>query len=168
MLASAPYDEPLVAWGATLHDRFALPLYLEDDLNAALAQLHDAGFGLGPATTALLQADEFRHHAELALPGATLEVRRALEFWPLLGDASSPEQGGASRLIDASTARFELRLRSHDHDGDGWQVFADGTPLPMQAQRDTHGPLQVAGLRYRAFLPMPGLTPYALDLRWPS
>lgn len=32
MLSAAPYDQALVDWGRTLHERFALPFYLERDL----------------------------------------------------------------------------------------------------------------------------------------
>jgi len=96
------------------------------------------------------------------LPGCTLEVRRALEFWPLLGDAASPEQGGSSRLVDASTARVELRLRpeaGNEPDWHDWQVFAEGVPLPMRQERDARGALKVFGLRYRSFVPGWGLHP---------
>jgi len=96
------------------------------------------------------------------LPGCTLEVRRALEFWPLLGDAASPEQGGSSRLVDASTARVELRLRPQQGMESGWhdwQVLVAGIDLPMRQERDGRGPLKVFGLRYRSFVPGWGLHP---------
>ena len=168
-------DDPIVTWGAALHDRFALPLHLENDLSDVLATLQASGFGLGPVTSGLLQADEFRHQADISLPGAVLEVRRALEFWPLLGDASSPEQGGSSRLMDASTARIELRLRPLDDRGHGWELGAAGIRFPMQEARDARGPVKVGGLRYRAFNPSPGLhptlpaqTPVVLQLQHPA
>lgn len=176
MLATAPVDEDsIVDWGAALHDRFALPLHLENDLADVLATLQASGFGLGPATTALLQADEFRHQADIGLPGAVLEVRRALEFWPLLGDATSPEQGGSSRLMDASTARLELRLRVVDEIGHGWELGAGGLRLPLHDAHDACGPVKVGGLRYRAFNPSPGLhptlpaqTPVVMQLQHPA
>jgi uncharacterized protein (DUF2126 family) len=45
------------------------------------------------------------------LPFGRLELWRGLEFWPLVGDAASPEQSGSSRMVDASTTRVEVRLR---------------------------------------------------------
>lgn len=175
MLARQREDVPLVDWARTLHDRFALPWYLQQDLQAVLAQLADHGFGLGPAIAAQLLADEFRHQATVDLPGARLEVWRALEFWPLLGDAASPEQGGSTRLIDASTARVELRLRPHDATGAGWQIQAGRRLLPQVDERDAQGALRVGGLRYRAFAPMRGLhptlppqTPVTLHLHHPA
>lgn len=159
MLAQQPFEVPLIDWGRELHDRFALPHHLEQDLADVFAALEDAGFGLGPSLIDVLRRDEFRHLADLVLPGATLEIRRALEFWPLLGDTASPEQGGSSRLIDASTSRIELRLRAHDADGARWRLSAAGQPLPLRDLCDCDGPLRVAGLRWRAYAPRLGLHP---------
>lgn len=162
MLAQGHYTLPLMDWGRELHERFALPFYLEQDLDAVLKTLDSAGLGLGEAIEAVLRREEFRRWGQLALPGCTLEVRRALEFWPLLGDAASPEQGGSSRLVDASTARVELRLRpqaGREADWHNWQVLAAGVALPMRQERDAHGALKVFGLRYRSFVPGWGLHP---------
>jgi len=162
MLTSGHYTLPLMDWGRELHERFALPFYLEQDLDAVLKTLASAGLELGEAIQAVLKREEFRHWGQVDLPGCTLEVRRALEFWPLLGDAASPEQGGSSRLVDASTARVELRLRpdaGNEPDWHDWQVFAEGVPLPMRQERDARGALKVFGLRYRSFVPGWGLHP---------
>ena len=89
-------------------------------------------------------------------------MRRALEFWPLLGDAASPEQGGSSRLVDASTARVELRLRPEagdESDWHDWQVFAEGVRPAHAAGARRAGALKVFGLRYRSFVPGWGLHP---------
>jgi uncharacterized protein (DUF2126 family) len=153
---------PLREWGRELHERFALPYYLGQDLEAVLAELAERGLGLGPALRAVLRRDRFRSWADLELPGATLEVRRALDFSPLLGDAGSPEQLGTSRLVDASTTRLELRLRPRPDaatDGSAWQVRVAGVALPMRAERDADGDLRVFGLRYRSFVPLRGLHP---------
>jgi len=159
MLATRSDELPLIDWGAELHERFALPYYLEQDLLAVLAALQDAGLGLGPALRSVLLREEFRRWGQVSLPGCTLEIRRALEFWPLVGDATSPHQGGTSRLVDSSTARVELRLRQDDPSGPGWQVLAAGQPLPLRAERDAQGNLSVYGLRYRCFAPHLGLHP---------
>lgn len=162
MLARGHYTLPLMDWGRELHERFALPFYLEQDLDAVLKTLDSTGLGLGEAIHAVLHREEFRQWGQLALPGCRLEVRRALEFWPLLGDAASPEQRGSSRLVDASTARVELRLRpqqGRESDWHGWQVLVAGIDLPMRQERDSEGALKVFGLRYRSFVPGWGLHP---------
>lgn len=158
MLATTSDELPLIEWGSELHERYALPYYLEQDLQAVLAALDVAGLGLGPATRAVLLREEFRRGGQVSLPGCTLEIRRALEFWPLVGDASSPDQGGTSRLVDSSTARVELRLR-HDETPSGWEVRVAGHRVPMRPERDAQGPLAVYGLRYRCFTPQQGLHP---------
>jgi uncharacterized protein (DUF2126 family) len=158
MLATQGDELPLIDWGDELHERFALPYYLEQDLLQVLAALQAAGLGLGPALRSVLLREEFRRWGEVSLPGCTLDIRRALEFWPLVGDATSPHQGGTSRLVDSSTARVELRLRQ-DPSCPGWQLLAAGRPLPMRQERDAQGTLSVYGLRYRCFTPHLGLHP---------
>jgi uncharacterized protein (DUF2126 family) len=162
MLTAAPYTLPLIDWGRELHERFALPFYLEQDLAAVLKALDSAGLGLGEVLQAVLMHDEFRCWGQVALPGGTLEVRRAVEFWPLLGDAASPDQGGGFRLVDASTSRVELRLRPEpggESGGHDWQILVAGVTLPMQQERDGRGALKVFGVRYRSFVPGFGLHP---------
>lgn len=152
----------LIDWGRDLHDRFALPFYLEQDLSAVLAQLEQAGLGLGHPIKQALRHDEFRHLGQLDVAGGRLELRRAIEFWPLLGDAASPEQLGTSRLVDASTARIELRWRpdpAMPTQADNWDWFANGIRLPMRPERDAQGAVHVFGVRYRSFAPAAGLHP---------
>lgn len=178
MLASAPYELQLIDWGRELHQRFALPFYLEQDLRAVLDALAKAGLGLDPAIEDVLRREEFRRWADVPMPGCKLELRRALEFWPLLGDAASPEQGGTSRLVDSSTKRVELRLRPDDDEaGDWreWEASVRGVVLPWRSEHDEHGELRVYALRYRSFAPFAGLhpslgaqTPVTLALRHPA
>ena len=162
MLARTDDALPLIDWGRELHQRFALPYYLEQDLDAVLQALQSAGLGLDESIRAVLLRESFRRLGQAALPGCTLEVRRGLEFWPLLGDAASPEQGGSFRMVDASTSRVELRLRAEPGgaaDWRAWQVYAEGIALPMRHETDARGEVQVFGVRYRSFVPSWGLHP---------
>ncbi len=171
MLSAAPYGQALIDWGRTLHERFALPFYLEQDLQQVFNALSAAGFGLGGEIERDLRIDEFRIMAKVRLPGCVLDIRRALEFWPLLGDATSEEQGGSSRLIDSSTTRIELRLLPEPMNADAEQevlpsrkwseiaLFYGNGPLPMRSERDDVGELKVYSLRYRRFPPTQGLHP---------
>jgi uncharacterized protein (DUF2126 family) len=171
MLAGSDHPLPLIDWGRELHQRFALPFYLEQDLDAVLKALDAAGLGLDDCIRSVLMRESFRRWGQAELPGCVLEVRRGLEFWPLLGDAASPEQGGSFRMVDASTARVELRLRPaldgtvdrcarvDGHDWRGWQLHVEGVVLPMRCETDAQGELQVFALRYRSFVPTWGLHP---------
>jgi uncharacterized protein (DUF2126 family) len=161
-LAAHPYDEALIDWGPQLHDRYALPFCLREDLLAVLEDLEHAGFGLGPALRRGLLDDEFRVLGRIAFDGVELTLRRALEFWPLVGDAASQERG-TSRLVDASTARIELCLRPlpgrHDQEFDAWGIATEGGNLPLRRAGDDAGPARLIGLRYRRYVPWAGLHP---------
>lgn len=161
-LALRPFEKPLADWGAELHDRFALPFHLRRDLAAVLADLEDAGCPLPPPLAELLLEDDFRQLGRVAAQGVELTVTRALEFWPLVGDAASQEPG-TSRLVDASTTRVELCLRgaagNDGRDLAGWQLAAQGFRLPLRTERDDAGPARLFALRYRRFEPWAGLHP---------
>ena len=153
-LATVPYDDPLADWGAALHDQFALPHFLAEDLAEVLSELEGRGLGLGPAARALL-AEGPAPLAQVALDGATLTVTRAIEFWPLVGDVASQEQSGA-RLVDASTARVQVAV-THAPGAFPGRVAAAGWELPLHAVDG--GRKHLAGVRWRAFAPRPGLHP---------
>lgn len=152
-LAARSYREPVADWGASLHDRFALPTVLQEDLRAVLADLEENGLGLGQATRALLLARP-EPLVEAGLAGATLTVTPALEFWPLVGDVASQERA-ASRIVDASTRRVELVV-SHPRGADPGRVAAGGWVVPLRADGDRR---HLAAVRWRAFAPRPGLHP---------
>ncbi|MCM8595314.1 transglutaminase family protein [Accumulibacter sp.] len=165
MLATQETQDTLIDWGPELHQRFALPYYLERDLRAVLADLDAAGVGLCAPICEELLRDEFRLWRRIEFPGCALELRRALEFWPLLGDASSQDQC-TSRLIDASTARVEVLLRPLEARTVGdcpaladWRVSAEGIELPLHDEIDQRGPVKVFAFRYRSFSPALGLHP---------
>jgi uncharacterized protein (DUF2126 family) len=160
MLSRQDADHRLIEWGSRLHDRFALPFYLRQDLHTVFSDLEAAGLGLGAPITERLTADDWRHigHAEFA--GCRLDVDRAIEFWPLLGDAAV--QAGGSRLVDASTTRLQLTLRpcgAHVSDLDSWQLLAGRYRVPLRREQDASGAVFIMGLRYRAFVPWTGLHP---------
>jgi uncharacterized protein (DUF2126 family) len=158
-LARTPFTAPLVSWGARLHDAFALPFFLHADLDAVLAELDAAGLGLAPALRRPLRDDTHRVVGESTLAGVTLRVRRAIEHWPLVGDAASQERH-AARWVDGSTARLELVLRGDDGAlPEGVVLGACGVRVPLVEAADARGPALVAGLRHRAFVPRPGLHP---------
>ena len=162
MLAQSTDVPGLMDWGATLHDRYALPFFLERDLESVLADLDAANLGLGEPLAELLRESDHRVIGVAALDGARLVVRRAIEFWPLVGDPSTQEVRTA-RLIDSSTRRLELALRvepgqSEDQLSD-WRVSVAGVAAPLSLEHDSEGAALVLGVRFRAFTPTPGLHP---------
>ena len=85
-----------------LHHRFALPTALQHDLRLVLGDLDEHGLGM-PA--------QLRHELEASrsdaltcrLGDARLELRRALEFWPLVDER-------------AATQRWELAIHGYGPD----------------------------------------------------
>jgi len=116
-----------------------------------LADLAAHGFGLGALEALLLEPP--RPLARVECGEASLEISPALEFWPLLGDLASQEGQGA-RLVDSSAERVQLCVCAPD--GDPGVLAAWGWAVPLQAVDERRS---VAGLRYRAFSPSPGLHP---------
>ncbi|MBK9029873.1 MAG: transglutaminase family protein [Myxococcales bacterium] len=152
--AIAPYDAPWRDWGTALHQRWALPSELAADLDEVLADLASHGLALDALAPELAS---FRPppiaavavHAELQI-----EVRRALEFWPLYGDVASQERAGA-RTVDPSTERLELTITTAPAAPPPRVVVAGrGVVLPAIAP----GAYRV-GVRRRQFVPAPGFLP---------
>ena len=160
MLAGQELSPTLIEWGSRLHDRFALPFYLLQDLHKVFDDLECAGLGLGEPITRRLCADNWRHVGDAELAGCRLDVDLAIEFWPLLGDVT--EQAGGSRLVDASTKRLQLTLRTcgdQQTDLAGWRLLAGSYRVPLRREQDDTGVVLITGLRYRAFVPWVGLHP---------
>ncbi|MCB9575331.1 MAG: transglutaminase family protein, partial [Kofleriaceae bacterium] len=157
--ALAPYDAPMIDWGAELHDRMALPTFLHEDLAAVLRDLHDHGVGLPPRLEALATAyrDPTLWRGE-PFPGVHVTLSRAVEFWPLVGDTASQE-GRTSRLVDASTERLELRLELPTGRALPAITAGDHAVTPHAARVDGERTVWVVGVRRRLFVPAPGLHP---------
>jgi len=151
-LAVAPFEEPLLDWGPELHDRASLPHWLARDGDEVLRDLEVHGFTLGRGLRAALAPDG-SEVVRLDLAGATLAIRRAPDFWPLLGDVASQE-GRTARLVDASSERLELLVSSPGTPPG--RIAAQGVEVVLEA---AGGPLHVGAVRYRAFAPSPGLHP---------
>lgn len=162
MLAVRDFDAPLRDHGDELHDRYALPYYLERDLEEVLDDLSTAGLALGAPLAELLRRNSLRLIARVRHRDCELTIRRAVEFWPLIGDVGRQDQE-TSRLVDASTARLEICLRAVEgaasDDFADWRIAVGEVQLPWRLEDDPQGLAKVFGLRYRSFVPWQGLHP---------
>lgn len=155
-LSVARYVEPILDWGAQLHERFALPWFLEQDLEHVLADLADHGFGLGPLLCAELRAQP-EPIATLQLGDASLELRAGVSFWPLIGDSASVSEQGA-RLVDSSTSRLQLLVRAPLGAAPG-RLSANGFRVPLLAVAEADRACAIGSVLYRTFVPYAGLHP---------
>ena len=157
MLMRKDMQAELVHWGDTLHDRFSLPYYLRGDLRKVMEDLEAAGLGLGPQLRALLLRGDRALAEPVELQGATLRIEQGVEFWPLLGDVASQE-GGGSRLVDASTVRVQVELRAESAAQlQEFELAVAGFVMPLR--QECEGKVRVMGVRYRSFKPNMGLHP---------
>ena len=147
-LAVADYRAPLVDWHDELHDRFALPAALHRDLRLVLGDLDEHRLGIPAALRPELEA--WRPDGiTCRLGNATLTLRPALEFWPLVGDVASQEQASA-RWVDASSQRWEISIDGAGPD----RVAVAGKWAHLHSIGDG---VRAVGVRRRVFQPSPGL-----------
>jgi uncharacterized protein (DUF2126 family) len=160
MLSRRDVVARLVHWGDELHDRFALPFFLQQDLREVFADLSGAGLGLGAAIEALLLAKDGIVLGRVDTEHYRVDVQQALEFWPLVGDVASQE-GGGSRLVDASTARIQLRIDplGEAFHPDDLRVIVKGHAVPLRTEHLAGQAVHLIGIRFRSFVPWSGLHP---------
>ncbi len=165
----APYDRRLVHWGTRVHDDFMLPHFVAQDFEDALDDLRLLGFGLDRGWFDPHFEFRFPRIGEIALRGATLELRHALEPWHVLGEEAA--LGGTARYVDSSIERVQARV-------DGWVderyvLACNGHAVPL-TQTDRVGEY-VGGVRFKAWNPpsslhptIPPETPLIFDIydRW--
>ncbi len=148
-----PYKARLVRWGTQLHDRFMLGHFIREDLGEVLTYLGHGGFKFSPDWFIPFFDFRFPGVGEVQIGDLTLELRNALEPWPVMGEESSA--GGTSRGVDSSVERLEVLLKGavpNQH-----VVTCNGRRLPLTPTRD--GNVQVAGVRYKAWAPYSSLHP---------
>jgi uncharacterized protein (DUF2126 family) len=149
-LVVSHYREPLVDWHDELHDRFALPAALQRDLQLVLGDLDNHALGLPPQLRRELEA--WRSPGiTCRLGDAMLELRPALEFWPLVGDVASQEHQ-PTRCVDSSMQRWELAIGGAGPD----KVIVAGKWVQLRALGDG---TRVIGVRRRIYQPTPGFHP---------
>jgi uncharacterized protein (DUF2126 family)/transglutaminase-like putative cysteine protease len=148
-----PYTRPLIRWGTQLHDKFMLPHYVWSDLGEVVADLNRAGFPF--------KLDWFAPHFEFRFPrhGAVrygdieMELRHALEPWPVLGEEQA--LGGTARYVDSSMERLQVRVTGLVEGRHIVTVGGRRVPLNATGVKGEY----VAGLRYRAWHPPSALHP---------
>ncbi|SDT85941.1 Uncharacterized conserved protein, DUF2126 family [Verrucomicrobium sp. GAS474] len=167
-----PYTEPLKRWGVELHDRYAMPHFLREDFAGVLAFLNGHGIPLEMAHFDGWFAFRFPVVGEVAFRDARdpqakakakiehrIELRQAIEPWPVLGEA--PSGGGTSRSVDSSTDRLQVTIPDPDGDWASRYCFlAAGVPLSFCPTVIDGRKMLLGAVRYRMFYRVPGLQPH--------
>ncbi len=149
-----PYTAPLRRFGTALHDKFMLPIFLWADLQEVLSET-------SAALDVALDPDWFSVHYEWRFPlygqvnfgGLDIELRAALEPWPVLGEEGSI--GGTARFVDSSLERLQVQVTGDT--GGRYRVACNGIGLPLTP---TDNPdVSISGVRFRTWLPASCLHP---------
>ncbi|WP_028080312.1 DUF2126 domain-containing protein [Solimonas soli] len=152
-----PYTRPLIRWGTQLHDRWMLPYDNWRDLGEVIADLNRAGLAFEHDWFAPHFEFRFPRHGAFRYEDIEIELRHALEPWPVLGE--EPGAGGTTRYVDSSVERLQIKAKNLVP---GRHVVAcNGRPLPMRETLASGGVRgeSVAGVRYRAWQPYACLHP---------
>jgi len=148
-----PYTNKLVRWGTELHDRFLLPHFVNQDTADLLDEMKRAGYAFDPAWFVPHQEFRFPILGEATYRGVNMELRAAIEPWPVLGEESGG--GGAVRFVDSSLERVQIRVRGLTDSRH--VILCNGRRVPLHPT-GINGEF-VAGVRYRAWQPPSCLHP---------
>lgn len=149
-----PYAGKLTHWGNSLHDKFMLPHYLREDFHAVLREFTLGGFAFAPEWFEPFFAFRFPLCGKVQIGPVMLELHKALEPWPVLGEEMNA--GSVSRSVDSSVERLQVTLRGAVETNHILTCNGRLLPLAPTAQHD----VLVAGVRYKAWAPPSSLHPH--------
>ncbi|HEY6560476.1 MAG TPA: transglutaminase family protein [Polyangiaceae bacterium] len=148
-----PYRTPLVPWDTILHDRFLLPFFVWQDFEDVLRDLSEHGYDFSSQWYRAQLEFRFPLCGRFVKDAVSVEVRAALEPWPVLGEESTV--AGQTRYVDSSIERVQVRASGMTK---GRHVLScNGVALPLHPT-GTAGEF-VCGVRYRAWQPPSCLQP---------
>lgn len=140
-----PFEGPLIRWGTQLHDKFMLPHYLWVDLVAVIHYLNAGGYAFESDWFDPFFAFRFPLCGTTQVGDIAIELRSALEPWPVMGE--EPAGGGVSRSVDSTVERLQVLTRGlvpgrHS-------LACNGRRVPLAPTRENGA--MVAGIRFKAW-----------------
>jgi uncharacterized protein (DUF2126 family) len=150
-----PYTGRLVRWGTELHDRFLLPAFVAADIAEVTEDLRRHGYPFEQSWLAPFLEFRFPLIGSVQVAGVTIELRSAIEPWPVLGEEVSAT--APARYVDSSVERLQVCVTGMT---EGRHLVAcNGVAVPLRAVDSGKRGEFVAGVRYRAWHPHSALHP---------
>ncbi len=148
-----PYQHKLIPWGTQLHDKFMLPHYIQEDFHDVLNFLNHAGFDFEYDWFEPFMDFRFPVYGRIHADAISLELRMALEPWPVLGEEVTAS--GVSRAVDTSVERLQVKATGITNDR--YILTCNGYTIPLKttAEKDVY----VGGVRYKAWQQASSLHP---------
>lgn len=156
-LWDVPFAKPPIHFETALQDQYFLPQFLQADWREIMQDLQEAGFKFEFEWFTPFFELRFPIYGQVEVPLAsgqvlTLELRHALELWPVLPEEAI--QGGTGRPVDDSLERIQVLLKTSSDDIElnpvelnRYRVLCQGQTVPLQP---TEQNAAVAGVRFRA------------------
>ncbi|MBB63656.1 MAG: IMP dehydrogenase [Waddliaceae bacterium] len=148
-----PYEHSLFRWGTRLHDEFMLPDCIWSDFLLVLETLRKEGYDFDPKWFDSFMEFRFPKLGSVTHEGVTIELRYALEPWPILGEELF--HGGVSRAVDSSVERLQVKVKGIIEPRH--IVTCNGYPLSLQETNERG--VYIGGVRYKAWAPCSSMHP---------
>ena len=148
-----PYTHKLINWGTLLHDKFMIPTYIMEDFSDVLNYLSDSSYHFKKSWFEPFFNFRFPKYGETIIEGIKLELRMALEPWPVMGEELSGS--GLSRAVDSSVERLEVKLTGSIPERH--ILTCNGIEVPLKQSREKG--VSVAAIRFKAWAPYSSLHP---------
>ncbi|MES1216274.1 MAG: transglutaminase family protein [Bacteroidota bacterium] len=148
-----PYKHNLVRWGTSLHDKYMLPYYVEQDIKEVVSDLNDAGYPFQANWFDAFFEFRFVRYGTVKIQDIEMEVRMGIEPWHVLGEEMS--SSGTARFVDSSLEKVQVKLKNLN--GSRYVLLCNGNRVPLK-ETVIKGEF-VCGIRYRAWQPPSALHP---------
>lgn len=148
-----PYNGKLIRWGTSLHDKFMLPHYVWEDFKSVIQDLNDAGYEIDESWYQNQYDFRFPIYGKTNIAGAEIELKMALEPWPVLGEENVA--GATSRGVDSAMERVQVKVTGLDESR--YVLTCNKVAVPLQ--RTENNDVKIAGIKFKAWNPVWTLHP---------
>ena len=140
-----PYQQNLVRFGTQLHDQFMMPHYVWQDFGEVLKELEIGGYAFARDWFEPFLDFRFPAYGTVQIGEVTLELRMALEPWPVMGEELNAQ--AVSRSVDSSVERLQVKVTGAIP---GQHIITcNGRRMPLHPTAEPG--VSVAAVRYKAW-----------------